>query len=195
MDDAHQREGIAATVCSWEAGLLIWINGPADCWDRRIARRQYGSDAPIDPLDHAAAAVFSIQRPNSKTAISSSSCLINKLKSNPPCADLSSVIKRWRWTFISSNAFRFPSLTYAPTIRSIASDMCENYKTPRGRHDRTLRRSRVTIKCVILARDVLNTTNILRGHNLAGVGHRLLAHPGVTRLRLGRITPGRLMVG
>jgi hypothetical protein len=33
------------------------------------------------------------------TSISSSSCFIDKLKSSAPCVDLSSVIKRWRWTF------------------------------------------------------------------------------------------------
>jgi hypothetical protein len=99
----------------------------------RIKQARHDSDAPIDPLDHAAAAIFSIVRPASMTAISSSSCLIDKLESSAPCADLSSVIKRWRWTFISSNTFRFLSLTYVPTIRSIASDMCENSfknKTP-----------------------------------------------------------------
>ena len=102
--------------------------------------------AHVDPLDHAAAGIFSIVRPTSMTHISSSSCLINKLKSNAPCADLSSVIKLLRWTFISSSAFRFPSLTYAPTIRSIASAMCENYKTPRGRHDRTLPPVRLNLR-------------------------------------------------
>lgn len=80
----------------------------------------------------AAAAVFSFARPASVIAISSSSSLIEDVKSNGPRIVLSSVAKRQRWAFRSSSAFRFPSLTYAATIRSIASDMSSRPITELG---------------------------------------------------------------